>query len=48
MSYGPYEDDDDERDRRETEEEWAQMEADPYSDDEKDQMGSSEYFRDND
>ena len=39
---------DDERERQENDAEDRAMESDPYSDDEKDQMGSSEYFKDND
>ena len=42
---GP-ESDDDKRDREEGEAEDRAMEADPYSDDEKDQMGSQEFFKD--
>jgi hypothetical protein len=41
MSYnGPEED----REERETQQEWEDLQSDPYSDDEKDQMGSSEYY----
>jgi len=43
-----YPNDDDERERLDGEAEDRAMEADPYSDDEKDQMGSSEFFNDND
>ncbi len=37
-----------EREEEEHDREIDAMDADPYSDDEKDQMGSSEFFNDND
>nr|CUV28857.1 protein of unknown function [Ralstonia solanacearum] len=44
-----YDDNDpDEREREENAAEDWEVNNDPYSDDEKDQMGSSEFFKDND
>jgi hypothetical protein len=35
-------------DQKSADRDWEKEQYDPYTDDEKDQMGSSEYFSDND